>query len=159
MNWKHWNWLDGFILPVALSIMRVCTLWLWLVLLQRFLMPSYQGPLLSAYGMTAVILASLFLTRWSVRWLRPIMRARILVAITGLLIIFWLLWAQLYQSQFVLWDAAWLRTWGQEMLFWQNEVPPAYLLLFATIYLWLRGIIDGSRSGPGFSGACHLLQP
>jgi hypothetical protein len=146
MNWKHWNWLDGFILPVALSIMRVCTLWLWLVLLQRFLMPSYQGPLLSAYGMTAVILASLFLTRWSVRWLRPIMRARILVAITGLLIIFWLLWAQLYQSQFVLWDAAWLRTWGQEMLFWQNELPPAYLLLFATIYLWLRGIIDGSRT-------------
>ena len=146
MNWKRWNWLDDIILPLALSVMRVCALWLWLVLIQRFLLPSYQGSLLSAWGMTAVLLASLFLTRWSVRWLRPLMRARVLVAATGLLTIFWLLWAQLYQSQVAFWDATWLRTWGQEMLYWQGELPLVYPLLFALIYLWLRGIIDGSRT-------------
>lgn len=146
MNWKRWNWLDGIILPIALSVMRVCALWLWLVLMQRFLLPSYQGELISAYSMTTVILISLFLTRWSIRWLQSLMRARVLVAVTGLLTIFWLLWAQLYQSQYALWDSTWLRAWGQDMLFWQIELPPAYLLLFALIYLWLRGIIDGSRT-------------
>jgi len=146
MNWNRWNWLDDIILPIALSVMRVCALWLWLVLMQRFLLPSYQGSLLSAWGMTAVLLASLFLTRWSIRWLRPLMRARILVAAAGLLTIFWLLWAQLYQSRYAFWDTTWLRTWGQEMLFWQGELPLVYPLLFALIYLWLRGIIDGSRT-------------
>ena len=146
MNWKRWNWLDDIILPIALSVMRVCALWLWLVLMQRFLLPSYRGSLLSAWEMTAVLLASLFLTRWSARWLRPLIRARVLVAAAGLLTTFLLLWTQLYQPQVAFWDATWLRTWGQEMLFWQGELPLVYPLLFALIYLWLRGIIDGSRT-------------
>jgi hypothetical protein len=163
MNWQRWNWLDGLILPVTLAVMRVCTLWLWLVLIQRLALPSHEGILLSARVMIAVLLTSLFFSRWSVRWIRPLNRARVVVAVAGLLILFLLLWARLYQADYALWNIAWLRTWGQEVLFWQDELPAAYPLMFAVIYLWLRGIVDGSyalshRSAlSAFIGGCVSL--
>ncbi len=96
--------------------------------------------------MLGILLFSIFLSRWSVKWLRPLNSARVFVAGTGLVIIFLLLWDHLYQANFALLDGKWLRTWWDEMLFWENELPPAYPLLLALIYLWLRGIWDGSSA-------------
>ena len=143
MNWKRWHWLNDLILPTTLSVMRVCALWLWLALGRRFLLPSYQGPLLSAAQMLVILFFSIFLARWSVKRIRPLNRARILVAVAGLVTILLLLWDHLYQADFALLDSNWLFAWWDDMLFWENELPPAYPLLFALVYLWLRGILDG----------------
>jgi hypothetical protein len=145
MKWKDWNWLNNGVLPLALAVMRVCSLWLWLVILRLILLPTYRGPLLPATLMLAVLLGSMVITGQIARWVQPLVRARVLVAVLGMTAVFLLLWAQLYRASFAWWDVAWLQTWGHEMLFWQNELPPAYLVLYGLIYLWLRGIVDSSR--------------
>ena len=145
MPWKHWNWLDNGILPIALIIMRVCVLWLGVTIAQQTLTPAYQGDLFPPGLMGGVLLLSLVTTRLSAYRLKSLARARLIVAGSGVVILFWLLWRLLYRIDYLLWDGRWLWVWGQDMLFWLGQLPPAYLVVVAFVYLWLRGIIDGSR--------------
>lgn len=145
MRWKTWNWLDNGILPLTLTIGRVCSLWLWLALAQRLLVPSYQGVLLPAWLMAGLLLGGMAVTRWSVRRAGSLRQARLMVAGLGLGLMFLLLWWLFYRPAYPLWDLRWIRVWGQAIFFWVGELPPAYIVLPAIAYLWLRGIRDGGR--------------
>ncbi|MCI0397713.1 MAG: DUF4129 domain-containing protein [Chloroflexi bacterium] len=146
MSWIRWHWLNDGVLTLAMITLRLCWLWLWLGLVRRWLIPSYQGPLLPAWLMVGLLLGSLVVTRWVSRRSREGMRARLVLAGLGLAVMFLIFWGQFYRLHYPLWDWRWLNQWGQGMLFWVGEPPPSYLALPAIVYLWLRGILDGSRS-------------
>jgi hypothetical protein len=144
MNWKHWRWSDDIILPLSLLILRLCWLLPWLALLQRQLLPSHQDDtLLPVWLIAGLLLVSMAAARWLSRF--PLARARLLIAVFGLAALLLVCWWQFYRLQYPLWDGRWLRLWGEELLFWRVEPPPSYLVLPLTVYLWLRGVVEGSR--------------
>jgi hypothetical protein len=145
MIWKRWNWLNDILLPLAMIILRLCWLWLWLALARRLLMPAYEGPLLPGWLIVGLLLGSLVATRLILRYAGTSLVARLGIAGLGLVVLLFVLWWQFYQPHYVWWDPHWLKIWGHSMLFWQGEPPPSYIVLPAVVYLWLRGILDGSR--------------
>src|SRR5687768_4901570 len=112
---KGWNWLNEGIYPLALTIMRVCLLWLWLALVQGWLFPSKPAALLPVGLMAVLLLGSMTLTRWSIRRTKSLSQARLIVASLGLVTLLLLLWWQFYRFQYSLWDLHWLRVWRQEI--------------------------------------------
>ena len=145
MSWKRWPWLNDGVLPLTMVILRVCWLWLWLNLAQNLLAPSYPGTLLPAWLIGALLLGSQVATRWIMGRTTSLARARLEIAGLGLLVMFLVLWWQFYRLHYPPWDWRWPVLWGREMLFWSGEPPLSYLALPAVVYLWLRGIRDGSR--------------
>lgn len=163
MKWKRWRWIEDGLLPLALTVMRVCSLWLWLALAQHLLLPSYGRTLLPAWMIGALLVGSTAVTRLALSRTRTLHQARFIVAGLGVATLIFLLWWQLYRPVYTFWDAGWIKAWGHSMLFWVGEVPPSYLLLPAIVYLWLRGSLDGSRRLDqravmgAFGGGCVAL--
>jgi hypothetical protein len=147
MSWNRWNWLDDGALPLAIAVLRVCWLWPWLVLLQRWLAPTHQGTLLSPVLILALLLSGAVMARWALRL--PSNRARTAVAVAGLAVIFVVLWWRLYRTQFPVWEARWLGAWATDMVDWVDwetrGVPAPFFALIAMAYVWLRGVLDGGR--------------
>jgi hypothetical protein len=147
MSWSRWNWLDDGVLPLAIAILRVCWLWPWLALLQRWLVAAYRGALLAPALILGLLLAAAVTARWALRL--PSNRARFAAAVIGLALIFGALWWQLYRTQHPVWDLRWLGAWATDMVHWQEwetrGIPPAFFSLLAMAYLWLRGMLDGSH--------------
>jgi len=147
MSWSRWNWLDDGVLPLAVTILRVCWLWPWLALLQRWLASSYQGTLLTVGLVFGLLFGGTIAARRALRL--PSTWARAAVAGVGLAVIFVMLWWRLYWPQYPLWDPRWIRTWSTEMTDWSGwetqGVPTPFFALLAMAYLWLRGLLDGGR--------------
>jgi hypothetical protein len=146
---KHWHWLDDAVMPLTLALLRVTALWLWLPLLERWFIPAYyeaaEVPLLPIWLMLALLLGGTVTTHLSLDLIHSLPQARRVVAVVGVAALFFALWLRFYRDLYPLWDIAWLRTWGRELIRWQGQLPPAYLALPLMAYLWLRGILDGSR--------------
>jgi hypothetical protein len=145
MHWKHWNWLDNGILPLALIVMRVGPLWLWVTIAQQTLTRPEQSNIFPLGLMAALLWLSWAITRLGLLWGKRLAQLRLVVAGLGLGLMLVLLWGLLYRADYALWDKGWLIAWQREMFGWVGHVPLAYLLLLSYFYLWLRGIIDGSR--------------
>lgn len=145
MNWKGWNWLNEGIYPLALAMLRVCPLWLWLALIQGWLFASHPETRLPIWLMAGLLLGSVVITRWSLRGTKRLSQAQFIVTGLGLVVLLLLSWWLFYRIQYALWDLRWLRGWNQEITFGVDDSPPSYLVMPVIIYLWLRGIIDGSR--------------
>jgi hypothetical protein len=147
MSWKRWNWLDSGVLPLTLAVLRVCWLWPWLALLQRWVAFSYEGTLLSLGAVLGLLLGGAIAARWALALTS--IRARAAVAVIGLLVVFMMLWWRLYRVRYGLSDLSWVVTWGNEMTTWTDwetrGVPPPVFMLLAMAYLWLRGVLDGGR--------------
>ena len=106
MSWSRWNWLDDGLLPLAVTILRVCWLWPWLALLQRWLASSYQGTLLTIGLVFGLLIGGAMAARRALRL--PSTWARAAVAGAGLAVIFVMLWWRLYWPQYPLWDPRWI---------------------------------------------------
>lgn len=147
MSWKRWNWLDSGVLPLTLVVLRVCWLWPWLALLQRWVAFSYEGTLLSLGAVLGLLLGGAVAARRALAL--TAIRARAAVAVSGLLAIFVMLWWHLYRVQYAPWDLRWVGAWGNEMTAWTDwetrGVPVPVFMLWAMAYLWLRGVLDGGR--------------
>jgi hypothetical protein len=147
MSWKRWNWLDSGVLPLTLAVLRVCWLWPWLALLQRWVAFSYEGTLLPLGAVLGLLLGGAVAARWALTL--TAIRARAAVAVIGLLVVFMMLWWRLYRVQYGLWDLRWVAAWGNEMTTWTDwetrGVPTPVFMLLAMAYLWLRGVLDGGR--------------
>lgn len=158
-NWKHWTWLDDGLLPLLVALLRACWLWPWLLLIQRIMVDSQEPTLLPWSLVVALPLLSLTLTRWlagggevsgndpkadnlrrTVPW-----RARIIVALSGLLTIALVLWWRYYAGQFAIWDAAWPVSLGDRLIHWGMLLPAPFLTLLVTAWLWQTGLLDAPR--------------
>ncbi len=143
MNWRRWHWLNDITLPLLTAILRLCWMWPWLQLIQRWLTPSYQGNLLSPWQIIGLLLGGMAMTRWVLGRSWSIARARAWIAGTGIGIIFGLLWWLFARAGYALWDVRWPIALGRTLSHWQVEVPPPLITLLAAAYLWLRGVLDG----------------
>ena len=154
LPWKHteWNSIDGWLLPLLVSIMRMCWIWPWMLLLQSFLSPSVAGPLLPQLLLVSLPILSFSLARWSMptfaerRNLRQVNQVRLYIAGSGFVTILGLLWLRFLQMDFALWDLRWLLEAGYRLIYWDSvpaEVPGTFLFLLLTMALWLRGALDG----------------
>ncbi|MCD6290502.1 MAG: DUF4129 domain-containing protein [Anaerolineae bacterium] len=146
MNWRRWHWLNDIVLPLLTVLMRLCWLWPWLLMLQRWLTPSRQSALLASWLIIGIPLGSMAMTRWVLQRNWTIRQARVCVAGTGLLVLMLVLWWEFFRSQYPLWDIQWLAALGQTLAHWQQEVPPPFLALLVSAYLWLRGVLDGRNT-------------
>jgi len=158
MRWNRWNWLDDGLLPLLLATLRFCWLWLCLDLVRAILTPSHSGALLSPGLLIGLPLVSLTLAR-TVANRAPVPEqtrkaqadeigttARITVAVVGLVVIVAALWWQFYRTEYTLLNFDWVKALGQALIRWDgDELPAPWPVLFALIYLWLRGMLDATQ--------------
>ena len=145
-NLRHWRWLSDGVLPLALLVMRVCGAWLWLALLAPWLSPSYSGMVLPAAFIFLILLTAMIIVRWGQQLISDIRFLRVVVAAAGLATLLATLWWVHYRPAFALWEWRWLAELGRSLLYWlPDEVPATAVTLLFSIYLWLRGTIDGGR--------------
>jgi len=148
--------------------MRFAWLWPWLLLLQSFLSPSYQGRLIEPWLLIAVPLLSLATVNWANR--RPTIVAqsatderpnqqrmadvattlgwqtRVVVALLGLATLLGVIWWQYYRATNLLWQGAWLYDFGYTLTHWgSDEVPPQAVTVILLMTLWFNGIGDAIR--------------
>ncbi len=154
LPWKHaeWSSIEGLLLPVVVAVMRLCWVWPWMMLVQGFLSPSVDGPLVPPLMLIALPIISFSLARWSMPTLaerRDHQRAnevRRHIASAGFAVLLFALWQRFLSQDFALWDFRWLPAAGYELIDWNAvpiEVPGAVLFLVLGILLWLRGALDG----------------
>lgn len=144
MNWTRWSWLRDLALPLALLVLRGCSVWLWLWLWQRLLLPSWSGVVLPLWLLAGLLLGGLGITMVGRRWLGET-AVRLLVATLGMGLVVVSQWWLFHRAEFGLWHSGWPQAWLDTFLNWEGELPPSYLVLLFVPYLWLRGIIEGSR--------------
>lgn len=158
MTWPRWNWLDRGLLPLLLALLRLCWLWPWLALLRQLLAPSFAGPLLAPGALLIVPLLSFAFSHAAPLQQLPAEKpvavpkttmpwwARTAIALLGLVTILVALWWQLFRADYALWDVRWLGPLGLALIHWPaDEVPAAWLMIVALIYLWLRGMLDAAQ--------------
>ena len=154
LPWKHaeWSSVEGLLLPVVVAIMRLCWVWPWMMLVQGFLSPSVEGPLMPPMMLIALPVISFSLARWSMptyaerRDRSRVTEVRRHIASAGFAVLLFMLWLRFLSQDFALWDFRWLPAAGYELIYWnavQIEVPGAVLFLLLGILLWLRGALDG----------------
>lgn len=154
LPWKHaeWSGIEGLLLPVLVAVMRLCWVWPWMMLVQGFLSPSVDGPVMTPLMLIALPIISFSLARWSMptlaerRDLRRVTEVRRHIASAGFAVLLFMLWLRFLSQDFALWDLRWLPAAGYELIYWKAvpiEVPGAVLFLFLGILLWLRGALDG----------------
>ncbi|MCS7221471.1 MAG: DUF4129 domain-containing protein [Anaerolineae bacterium] len=144
MSSIRWNWLSEAALPIALAILRTCWLWPWLELARRWLSPTFQTALLSVPLIIGLSLGGVAVTRCATVLIRSLVGARLAVAGSGLLAAALVLWWQFYRQRYDLWDVHWVSALSLQLTHWDVVVPPPFLALLAVIYLWTRGVTDGS---------------
>jgi uncharacterized protein YjeT (DUF2065 family) len=145
MSWRRWNWLNDIWLPLLLAVLRTCWLWPWLEIARRWLSPSQAETLLPMPLMIGLLLAGMAAARRALTGTGSLPRARLRVAGLGLAVVPAVLWWQFYHAQYPLWDAQWAGVLALELVHWSNEVPPPFITLLGTAYLWLQGMLDGRR--------------
>ncbi len=154
LPWKHaeWSSVEGLFLPLVVAVMRLCWVWPWMMLIQGFLSPSVDGPLMPPMMLIALPVISFSLARWSMPTLaerrdhRRANEVRRHIASAGFAVLLFMLWLRFLSQDFALWDMRWLPAAGDKLIFWNAvpiEVPGAVLFLFLGILLWLRGALDG----------------
>ena len=152
--WRHaeWNSVDGLLLPALVGVMRFCWIWPWMLLLQGFLSPSLDIPLMSPWMVVLLPMFSFTFARWTMptlserRNFRRTNQIRQHIATFGFAAILFLLWLRFLRPEFWLVDLRWLIAAGYELIYWDAvpvEVPGALLFLLLGIFLWLRGALDG----------------
>ncbi|MEM7128791.1 MAG: DUF4129 domain-containing protein [Chloroflexota bacterium] len=168
-----WNWLDDGVLPLLLAILRSCWIWPWLGMLQLFLVPDVPQAAIPLALIVALPLISYTMARrassysqgghgseqlsQSLKNQRALgnnhngneisWSTRLWVAMSGLVLILLIIWWQLYRSDYILVNSAWLERLGDSLIHWPEvSIPPAVLLILTTIPLWLRGLLDAGRS-------------
>src|SRR3712207_4156739 len=98
MSWKGWNWLNEGVYPLALAMMRVCPLWLWLALVQGWLLPLRPEVRLPIWLMAGLLLGSMIITRWSLRGTKRLSQAQLIVPSLGLATLLLFLWWLFYRG-------------------------------------------------------------
>ena len=66
MNPMRWRWLDDGLLPLLVVALRVCWLWPWLILLQRWLAPSTPGDLVPLWALCTLMIGGTLMARVAV---------------------------------------------------------------------------------------------
>lgn len=152
--WRHaeWNSVDGLLLPALVGVMRFCWIWPWMLLLQGFLSPSLEIPLMSPWMLVVLPMFSFTFARWTMptlserRNFRRTNQIRQHIATFGFAAILFLLWLRFLRPEFWLVDLRWLIAAGYDLIYWDAvpvEVPGTFLFLLLGIFLWLRGALDG----------------
>ena len=138
LPWKHaeWSGIEGLLLPVLVAVMRLCWVWPWMMLIQGFLSPSVDGPVMTPLMLIALPIISFSLARWSMptlaerRDLRRVTEVRRHIASAGFAVLLFMLWLRFLSQDFALWDLRWLPAAGYELIYWKAapiEVPGAVL--------------------------------
>lgn len=152
--WRHaeWNSVDGLLLPALVGVMRFCWIWPWMLMLQGFLSPSLDMPLMAPWMVVALPMFSFTFARWTMptlserRNFRRTNQIRQHIATFGFAAILFLLWLRFLRPEFWLVDLRWLIAAGYDLIYWDAipvEVPATLLFLLLGIFLWLRGALDG----------------
>lgn len=155
----RWSWLDDGVLPGLIAIIRAFWIWPWLALVQLGLSPDFHAAALPLWGVLLLPILSFVLARWASS-LRNGTAAvhdelsdqlplvpRLMVALLGLLAAVWVVWWQLYQSEFGLLNVTWVNHMGDSLIHWpETSIPPAVVLIVTVLLLWLRGLLDAGNS-------------
>lgn len=139
---KRWNLFDDLILPLAFAIMRSCWVWLWIEVPYHGLTQN-TAPLLPLPLMIGTVLASTLLTRTLLRSQERLGRARLIVALAGLLAMLLVSWWALLRADYMLWDIRWIGALGRQLTHLDESLPILLVVLMVTAFLWWRGIQDG----------------
>lgn len=153
-----WSWLDDGALPGLIAIIRACWVWPWLVLVQLGLSPEYTEAALPLWGVLLLPILAFTLARWVsqqptdrapaiARSERPPLLPRLGVGLLGIGLAVIVVWWQLYQNNFGLFDFTWVNQMGDSLIHWpETSIPPAVLLLVTGLFLWMRGLLDAGNS-------------
>lgn len=153
-----WSWLDDGALPGLIAIIRACWIWPWLVLIQLGLSPDYTEAALPLWGVLLLPVLGFTLARWASRQPtgkepalgrleRPPLLPRLGVGLLGIVLVVLVVWWQLYQGDFGLFNLTWVNQMGDSLIHWpETSIPPAVLLLVTGLFLWMRGLLDASNS-------------
>lgn len=142
MNWRHWHWLDDGVLPLLLAAIRVCWIWPWLQLLQRWLTPTAPQAWFPLWAIPLFLLGAAVMARQALAQTTSLRRARVLVVGAGLAAILLLMWWQYHRGTLALWDWHWLWRVGYALSHPDIEPLPLFTLFIGT-GVWLRGVLDG----------------
>lgn len=142
MNWRRYHWLDDGVLPLLVATIRVCWIWPWLQLLQRWLTPAVPHPWVPLWSIPIFLLSAAFLARQALARTKSLRRARLMVVAIGLVAILVLLWWQYYRGTLALWDWQWLWRVGYALSHPDVDPLPMFTVLVG-VGLWLRGVLDG----------------
>lgn len=161
-----------YILPILLNLIRFAWLWPWLLLVQSFLAPSHDAPILRPWLLVVVPLLSFLSAIWVSNQNAPISTddteptgmellrrtgrspgedigwiSRLLVAFVGLVVILGVTWWHLYAQSIAWFDPRWLYELGYTLTHWgTQEIPPAVITIGILVYLWLNGMGDAIRA-------------
>lgn len=159
MNFLRWNWLENGLLPLLLSLVRFAWLWPWLNLLPRALASVPVDVLLAPGVVIGLPLISFALARLAPTYEVPGARpaavpktetpwsARLGLGLLGLIACLLVAWWQLYRPTYAVWNPQWAAVFGYSLIRWTSvAVPIGWLLLLASLYLWLTGLLDAGKA-------------
>ena len=119
---------EGLLLPLVVAVMRLCWVWPWMMLVQGFLSPTVDGPLMPPMMLIALPVISFSLARWSMPTLaerrdhRRTNEIRRHIASAGFAVLLFMLWLRFLSQDFALWDLRWLSAAGYKLIYW-NAIP------------------------------------
>ncbi len=169
-----WSWLDDGVLPGLIAIVRACWVWPWLLLIQYALSPGFTEAALPLWGVLLLPVLSFTLARWASRQVSsqpdamtatapasarisalepaygtaqvPLM-PRLFVAFLGIVVAIFVVWWQIYRGELGLTNFVWVERLGDSLIRWpETAIPPTVLLMATGLFLWMRGLLDASRS-------------
>jgi hypothetical protein len=144
---RRCNWLDDGVLPLSIIIMRSCWLVPWFGFLQRWLVAPEPHVIASWFVVLGLQALGFVVARGALRF--PLVRARVLVGVCGLAVVFGGLWWQFHRTAYSPWDIRWTELWATEMVTWTDwdkvGIPAPFFAFLVFSILWLRGVLDGGR--------------
>jgi len=146
MNSLRWRWFDDGLLPLLVVALRVCWLWPWLTLLQRWLAPSAPGTLVPLWALCALMMGGTLAARAAMARTGTLAQARRWVSGGGLAAVGALIWWQYGRPAYAPWDWGWIVAVANSLSNWGTEVPAALLTVAIAAGAWLRGVLDARRA-------------
>lgn len=131
-----------WLLALLVATMRVAWAWPWLLLLGRWMAPSYADPVLPLWSLFALLLGGRAAAQMATARAANLRQARLWMAAAGPVVLLLLLWWY-YGRRLALWDVRWLQIATGSPELWGREAAPAAIAFFAAAALWLRGVLDG----------------
>jgi hypothetical protein len=147
---KRSNWIEDLLLPPAVAVLNTTWIWLWLLWADRAVPAEVVARSFSPLVLGLLVLAAFAVTRWAMRAPAPTagaptlqqgqIRARLIVASVGLLLVFLVVWR----------TYAFVGLLGllRELVDWGNFISPVFLGLAACAFLWYQGIQLGRSALP-----------
>ena len=137
---KRSSWIENLLLPPAVAALNAAWVTLWVLWSVRAVPAGVAAAPISPVVLALLMLGAFALTRWALGQLKPPIEPRLLLSVSGVVLVF----AALYWSYRFLGPLGVLR----ELVDWGKFIAPEFLGLAACAFMWLQGIQLGRSPLP-----------